>query len=692
MTIPRTPIPQIAALLLAGALAAFPARAQTRDFEIDDLFRFHRVSDPKISPDGSRVAYVQVDEIVADNGSRGSIWLVPAGGGEPVQLTHLGKHDSHPRWSPDGRWIAFESDSGGAHQVWAVPSAGGEPVRLTSLSTEAGQPVWSADGRQIAFVSSVFAEFSAKPFAESDALNKARLDAKEKSKVKARISTELLYRHWDSWTGNLRQHLFVVPFNGGTAGEPRDVTPGDRDAVPTSTTFDAGDEYTFTPDGRALLHTAEPAPARTDAWSTNFDILSEDLGSGATTQVTTNPAADGLPRFSPDGRTLAYRAQSTPGFEADRWQLWVLDVASGSRRSLTENLDASVDSIAWAPDGKTIYVSIAQDAASAILAVPLDGKPPSRVWRGGTVADISVSRDGAWLYFTRNTLVAPNEVFRLKLWSSTLEPVTHANDALLAQIGISRPETVTVPGEGGTPVQMWIVKPPHFDPARRYPLVFLVHGGPQSAWSDGWSYRWNPELWAAQGYVIAAPNPRGSDGFGEKFEDQISRDWGGRVFVDLMDCLSWVEKLPYVDPARMGAAGASFGGYMMNWFEGHTDKFKCIVTHDGVYDFASMYGSTDELWFAEWETGRPWDTPDYDKFSPSRYAANFKTPDLIIHNELDFRCPLGQGEQVFTLLQRRGIPSKYLSFPDEGHWVLKPQNSELWHRTVFDWLATYLTK
>ncbi|HEY5079731.1 MAG TPA: S9 family peptidase [Opitutaceae bacterium] len=690
MTFADLLVPRKTALVFACSLAALPSHAEPRPFEIDDLYRFHRLSDPHLSPDGSQVVFTQGEQQVAENASTSSLWIVPAEGGAAVQLTHLGKHDSNPRWSPDGKWIAFESDGGGAHQVWVVPAAGGEPARLTALSTEAGSPEWSRDGRQIAFVSSVFAEFSAKPFAESDALNKARLDARENSKVKARISTELLYRHWDSWTDGLRQHLFVVPFRDGTAGEPRDVTPGDRDAVPTSSTFDGGREFAFSPDGRSLLHTAEPAPARTDAWTTNFDILSEDLGTGATTAVTTNPAADGLPRFSPDGRTLAYRAQSTPGFEADRWQLWVMDVATGGRRSLTGELDSSVDSIAWAPDGKSIYVAVAQGPGSAILSIPVDGRPPARVWLGGSVSDVCVSPDGGCLYFTHNTLQAPNEVVRLKGGSSDLMPVTHANDALLAQIAMAEPESVTVPGDGGTPVQMWVLKPPHFDPARKYPLVFLVHGGPQGAWEDGWSYRWNPELWAAQGYVIVAPNPRGSTGFGQKFTDEISRDWGGKVFVDLMDCLAWAEGQPYVDPAHMGAAGASFGGFMMNYFEGHTDKFKCIVTHDGVYDFASMYGSTDELWFAEWEIGLPWETPDYDRFSPSKSAANFKTPDLIIHNELDFRCPLGQGEAVFTMLQRRGIPSKYLSFPNEGHWVLKPQDSQLWHHTVFDWLATYL--
>ncbi len=675
---------------MGSAALALPASA--RDMEIEDLFRLRRISDPQVSPDGRRVAYVVTEVRKAENGTASSIWIVAAGGGEPRPLTRTAKHDSHPRWSPDGRWIAFESDRESGHHVWLISTEGGESRRLTSLSTGASQPVWSSDGRRLAFVSAVYAEFSARPFALSDGLNKARLESRERSKVKARISTELLYRHWDSWTDGLRQHLFVAPFANGGIGEPLDVTPGDRDAVPTSTTFDGGDEFAFSPDGGSLVHSAEPVPARIDAWSTNLDLLSEDFASGKTTALTTNPAADGLPRFSPDGRTLAYRAQERPGFEADRWQLWVLDRASGARRSLTADLDASVGSLAWAPDAKALYIVVDERAASAIYAIPAAGGAPVRVWWGGTVDDLTVSPDGAWLYFTHCTLMRPREVVRLRIGSPDLEPVTHVNASILDSIAMATPESVSVPGAGGTPIQMWVIRPPGFDPGRRYPLVFLVHGGPQQPWEDGWSFRWNPELWAAQGYVVALPNPRGSSGFGQKFTDEISRDWGGKIFVDLMNCADWLEKQPYVDRDRMAAAGASFGGYMMNWFEGHTDRFKALVTHDGTFNFDSMYGTTEELWFTEWETGVPWETPDFDKFSPHRYAANFKTPDLVIHNELDFRVPIGEGEQLFTILQRKGIASKFLSFPDEGHWVLKPQNSELWHRTVFDWLATYLKK
>ncbi len=676
-----------------GSATVFSAIAAPRPMTFDDLVACHRLSSPHVSPDGKWVAYVATDVDKAANKTDSDIWLVPADGGTPRRLTSSPKHDRHPTWSPDGRWIAFESNRGGDFQVWVIPSDGGEARKLTSVSTEATQPVWSPDGKNIAFVSAVFPEFSDQPFARSDKANKEKLEAREQSKVKARVITKLLYRHWDSWVDDKRQHLFVVPVaDGAIAGEPRDLTPGDRDAVPTSDTFSAGDEFAFSPDGAELAYTATPTPPHSEAWSTDHDLWAVDLKTGARRQLTKNPAADGCPRYSPDGKSIAFRAQARAGFEADRWQLMLLDRATGATRSLTAGFDSSVEDITWTPGSKTLVIAAEDKGTKALWTVSTAGDDVKPFATGGVSAEADVAPDGKAIVFTRHHMGAPAEVFRAPLTGGGAVPLTHVNDAIVAQLDLARPETVTVPGAGGAPVQMWILKPPGFDPAKKWPLVFWVHGGPQSAFMDSWSYRWNPQVWAAQGYVVAMPNPRGSTGFGQKFTDEISGDWGGKVVEDLMASLAFLEKQPYVDTTRMASAGASFGGYMMNWFQGHTDKFKTLVTHCGVYNFDTMYGTTEELWFDEWDHGLPWENPKFSDHSPHRFAKQFKTPNLVVHNELDFRVPIAQGLDLFTALQRQGVPSKLLYFPDEGHWVLKPQNSELWHQTIFAWLAEYLKK
>ncbi len=688
-----------ALLALLCWLAPAPARAEgKRSMTIDDLFRFKRLADPHISPDGTTVAYVLTTVDLAGNKSSSSIWLAPVSGGKPRQLTNTTKKDGHPRWSPDGKQILFESTRSGESQLWVIDVGGGEARQLTTIATEASDAQWSPDGQTIAFVSAVWPEFSSKPYRESNELNKKKKDEAEKNPVKARVFTKLFYRHWNEWVEDKRRHLFVMSFKDGQPGEPKDVTPGDRDADPTSDTFSIGDDYTFSPDGKYLIYSA--VPERNEAWSTNYDLCRVPMTGGKMDCLTKdNPAADNGPRFSPDGKRLAYRAQKRAGFEADRWQLMVVDVDAGgafqgSPRSITPDFDTSVENFVWAPDSQTIYLIAQQDAIQGIYRTSIDGGKVAPFFGrpvGGVIDALSIDRGGKSLAFTQAALSHPPEVCVSSVESPAVKNISQANAALLAELNLPKPESVRVKVQGGE-MQMWVLKPPGFDASKKWPLAFLVHGGPQGAWEDGWSYRWNPEVWAARGYVVALPNPRGSTGFGQQFVDEISGDWGGKCFDDLMAGVAWLEKQPYIDTDRMAAAGASFGGYMMNWFQGHTTKFKTLITHCGVYNFDSMYALTDELWFDEWEHGgTPWETKreSYEKFSPHRYAKNFKTPMLIIHNDFDFRVPVAEGLQLFTTLQRLGVPSKMINFPDESHWVLKPANSAYWHNEVFAWLAKY---
>lgn len=686
-------------LLLGLFLLAVPVQAadRRRAMTLDDLFRFERVSDPQISPDGAHVAYVVTSVDLADNSTTSAIWLAATAGGEPRRLTTSGKKDRHPRWSPDGKHLLFESNRSGSNQLWLLPLAGGEATQLTTISSGAADAVWSPDGRWIAFVSAVYPEYASKPYKEADALNKKRQEEAEKGPVKARVFRRLFHRHWDAYVEDKRQHLFVLPYNGGAGGTPRNVTPGDRDAVPTSSTFSSGADFTFTPDSKYLVYTA--TPEHDEAWSTNFQLLRVPIKGGTPRRVTTNQAADGAPRFSPDGKRLAYRAQRRPGFEADRWEVLLADVhpdgsLAGPAVSLTAKFDLSVGELVWAGNDRLLCTH-ASGPQVLIGEIAVSGGAP-RSFSVGHNSNLSVSADGSMLAFGRARLTHPLEVFAGKRNGDRFDEVSRANRKLLATLELPEPKSVTVKGAGGTPMQMWLLEPPGFDASKKWPVAYLVHGGPQGAWDDGWSFRWCPALWAARGYLVALPNPRGSTGFGQKYTDEISGDWGGKCYDDLMKGVDHVASLPFVDTERIGAAGASFGGYVMNWFAVNTGRFKCLITHCSVWNFESMYGTTDELWFDEWEHGGPPWGPgrkSYEKHSPHRLAANlskFKTPMLVIHNDLDFRCPIGQGHELFTTLQRQGVPSRMINFPDEGHWVQKPRNSEFWHKEVFAWLEKYV--
>ena len=685
-----------------------------RPMQVDDLFKFLRVSDAQISPDGFWIAYVVTKVDLDANKSSSNLWLADvAGKNPPKRLTSTDKKDRHPRWSPDGKRILFESSRSGETQLWTIDIRGGEARQITNLSTEASGAIWSADGKNIAFVSAVYPEFAKLPFKESDAANKKKMDEIKASPIKAKVFTKLFYRHWDSYVEDKRQHLFVLPFDANAAegfAEPRDVTPGDRDAFPTSSTFSSGDDFTFSPDGKYLVFSA--VPEKDEAWSTNMDLCRVSINNTSDkweNLTKENLAADSAPMFSPDGNYLAYRAQKRPGFEADKWEIMIVETnQEGTFKSKPVSFtgalktDVSVNEFTWAGKDKILFTADHLGKVALFQILPLEDVKAASLIKNqlsGYNSGISASTDGAKIAFLNASMASPPEVFAGNADLRLSKPIniSKVNETLLTELELPKPESVTLPGAGDTPTQMWILKPPGFDPSKKWPVAFLVHGGPQGAWEDGWSYRWNPQAWAARGYVVALPNPRGSTGFGQKYVDEISGDWGGKCYEDLMKAADYVEKLPYVDKDRIGSAGASFGGYMMNWFSVKTSRFKCLISHCGVYNFESMYTTTEEIWFDEWEhSGPPWGKggrESYEKFSPHRFAENlakFKTPMLIIHNDLDFRVPISEGTQIFTALQRQGVPSRFVNFPDEGHWVLKPKNSQFWYKEVFTWLEKYV--
>ncbi|MGA7853828.1 MAG: S9 family peptidase, partial [Candidatus Acidiferrales bacterium] len=499
-------------------------------------------------------------------------------------------------------------------------------------------------------------------------------------------------RHWTGWWDGKRSHLFVTPANGGT---PRDLTPGATYDVPPFNLEDP-EAIAFSPEGSELCFTANTD--KDEARSTNGDLFTVPIsGASQPQRITTNPGNDWGPAYSPDGKWIAYRAQMQPGYESDRWRLMLYDRSTGKRINLTENFDQSVEAYQWTPDSRSIYFQSEVKAEMPIYSIAATpGSSPKEIVASGFNSDFDLSHDGQMLALARTSLTMPAEIFTAKSDGTNLRQITRQNEALLAQLDLPPAEPFWFEGAEKTQVEGLLLRPPHFDAAKKYPTLLLIHGGPQGAWDDAWGYRWNQQVMAAPGYAVVMINPRGSTGYGQKFTAEISRDWGGKAYDDLMNGLdAAVAKYPFIDRSNVCAAGGSYGGYMIDWIATHTGRFKCLISHAGPYDEVSMYGATEELWFMDWEFGGPpWQFPDlYKKWSPNEYAAElgkYKTPTLVIGGELDFRVPYTQDLEFFTALQVQGVPSKLLIFPDEGHWVLKPQNSQRWYHEFLGWLSEYL--
>jgi dipeptidyl aminopeptidase/acylaminoacyl peptidase len=675
MSVARLALPAARSLALVAAAAVAPAATAGPPFTATEMMKLQRLSDAQPSPGGAEIAFTLTTVDLGAGQRNAKVMVAPLAGGEPRAVAPHPGADSRPRWSRDGRRLAFLSARDGSPQVWAVPAAGGEARRLTSLPTGVSGFEW-IDASRLLVTSDVW------PDCGADAACETRVTASRATPSTARAYDDLFARHWDTWRDGRRSHLLVVPVGGGTAV---DLTPGGESVPPIGLGRD--DDWAVSPDGREACFSRKAAAG--EAWSTNADVFVVPTAGGEARRVGAAAGDDAGCRYSPDGAFLAWRSQARAGYESDRWELVRLDRRSGASRSLTATLDRPVGAFAFSPDGRTVYFAAEEDGGTALFAVESSGAgAPRRLVAERTLGDLAALPDGRTLVATLASLVHPPEIVRLGADGTGLARVTRVNDARLAPFALRGGEKVRYEGAAGKTVQAWLVKPPSFDPATRYPLLVLVHGGPQGAWSDGWTYRWNAQVFASAGYVVLMPNPRGSTGFGQAFTDDVNGDWGGRAYEDVMKGTDFGEGLPFVAKGRTAAAGASYGGYLIDWIAGHTDRFRALVTHDGVFDLVSMYGSTEELWFPEWEMGGPyWKSREaYEKWSPSRYVSAFKTPTLVVHGERDYRVPVEQGLGMFTALRRQGVPARLLVFPDENHWVLKPPNSVRWYEEVIGWL------
>jgi len=669
-------------LLITCLFLPCTLQAEKRAFTIEDLYRVKSVADLQISPDGKSLVYTVGTYDLPRAKSATHVWMMDLSGRNDRQITYSEKGETFPRFSPDGQWISFVSSRDGKPNLYIMPVQGGEARRLTNICTGVSDPLWSPDSKALAFSSNVYPECSS-----DDACNKKIAERWSKGALKARLADQLLYRHWDAWKDGTATHILLVMV---ASGEVRDLTPGNFDAPP----FQLGGplQYDFSPDGSSFVYVSNLD--KDLASSTNNDLWAISLiekNAVPHNISASNPAYDGSPRYSPDGRYIAYRLQKQPGYESDLFRLAVYEVATGATTVLTESFRNWVEEFEWSSDSKTLYFSAPAEGRTPVYRLDLSDRRITPLLTDAALAGFKFVPGEKRLVFIQHSVGQPREIYTAEIEGGKLEPATRlttVNEAVAGEVDIRPAESAWVTGASGARIQLFIVKPHNFDPKQKYPLILNVHGGPQQQWAD--SFRGDWQVYPGAGYVVAFANPHGSTGYGQDFTAEISGDWGGQVFEDLMRVADYLEKLPYVDPARMGAMGWSYGGYMMNWFEGHTARFKAIASMMGVYDLRSMFGTTEELWFPKWDLkGQPWNSALYEKWSPSNYVKNFKMPALVISGEHDYRVPYTQSLQFFTALQEMKVPSKLIIYSEAGHWPSWYEMA-LYYTAHLEWFRQYL--
>lgn len=676
-------------LWLGTVMAAGSALAAPRGFTVEDLVSMERVGKPVLSPDASRVVYtVRATELDKNRGHT-ELWMIDLRAARfvPQRLTNHAASSSDPQWSPAGDAVYFLSGRSGSSQVWRLPMAGGEAAQVTDLPLDIDNFRLAPTGDRVAMSVAVFRDCA------DLACTKARLEQRGKEKASGRVFERLFVRHWDTWADGRTSVLYSAPIDasGRVSAAPVSLT-GSLDGHVPSKPFGDHEDYRFSPDGKTIVFSVRIA-GRTESWSTNFDLYSVPAAGGEAPRNLTpeNPAWDTKGAYSPDGRTLAYLAMARPGFEADRFQVMLMDVATGKKRKLAEHWDRSAGDIRWTADGKALVVDAQDVGQHRLFSIDVASGKVSALTGKGSTGGFDLRGDT--LAYSLSTLESGAQLFKARLGGKP-EQLTWQNRERLADVRYGEYEQFSFAGANGETVYGYVMKPWNAVPGQKYPVAFLVHGGPQSSFGNNWSYRWNPQVYAGAGYATVFIDFHGSVGYGQAFTDSISNDWGGKPLEDLKKGMeAAVKKFPWLDRERSCALGASYGGYMMNWIQGNwSDGFRCIVNHAGVFDTRGMAYSTEELWFTEWENGGTYFAApaNYERFNPVHHVANWKTPMLVIQGEKDFRIPTAQALGAFTALQRRGIDSKLLVFPDENHWILKPVNSLMWHHNVIGWLDRHL--